>query len=125
MQSLFERIGGDSAVRATVMKMYDKILADEKLAPFFENIDVDALRHSQMAFVTYAFGGPNHYSGQNMRIAHKNAVSKGLSDEHFDLVAGHLKKSMEELNVPEELISEVLAIVGATRNDVLNKPVNA
>jgi len=116
---LFERIGGDAAVKATVVKMYDKILDDDLLAPFFEDIDVDRLRHSQSAFVTYAFGGPNYYTGQSMRNAHKGAVAQGISDEHFDRVATHLKSAMEELNVSADLIAEALAIVGSTRADVL------
>jgi hemoglobin len=120
-KSLFERIGGEKAVQSTVVKMYDKILDDDLLAPFFENIDVDALRRSQMAFVTVAFGGPNHYTGNTMRSAHKDAVSKGLSEVHFDRVATHLQTAMQELNVPADLIAEALAIVASTRDDVLNR----
>ncbi len=120
-KSLFERIGGDAAVRSTVVKMYDKILDDPELAPFFDHVNVDQLRHSQSAFVTYAFGGPNHYSGKSMRAAHADAVSHGLNDSHFDRVAMHLKSAMEELGVPEDLIKESLAIVGSTRSDVLGK----
>lgn len=120
-KSLFERIGGESAVKATVIKMYDKILSDEELAPFFENIDVDRLRLSQAAFVTYAFGGRSHYSGKGLRVAHAAAVSQGLGDSHFDGVVAHLKSAMEELRVPAELISEALTIVGSTRKDVLGK----
>ena len=119
-QSLFERIGGENAVRATVLKMYEKILADDLLAPFFEDIDVETLRRSQAAFVTVAFGGPNHYTGKGMRAAHAGAVKNGLSDIHFDKVATHLKSAMEELNVPANLIEEALTIVGSTRADVLN-----
>lgn len=119
-KTLFERIGGENAVRATVIKMYDKILEDPLLAPFFENVDVETLRLSQTAFVTYAFGGQNHYSGRSLRSAHKNAVSHGLSDRHFDAVAKHLKAAMEELHIPADLIAEALAIVGGTRKDVLN-----
>lgn len=119
--SLYERIGGERAVRATVLKMYDKILGDPDLAPFFQDVDVDVLRHSQSAFVTYAFGGPNHYNGKGMRSTHKGAVAHGLNDHHFDLVAGHLAAAMQELHVPEELITEALAIVGSTRAEVLNK----
>lgn len=118
-KTLYERIGGEAAVRATVIKMYDKILDDNELAPFFDSIDVDKLRLSQSAFVTYAFGGPNHYSGKSLRSAHASAVSQGLSDRHFDLVASHLKSAMQELNVPEPLIDEALTIVGSTRKDVL------
>lgn len=120
-KSLFDRIGGETAVRATVIKMYDKILDDIELAPFFENADVEKLRLSQSAFVTYAFGGPNHYTGSSLRSAHAGAVSQGLTDRHFDLVATHLKSAMEELHVPTELIDEALTIVGATRRDVLGK----
>jgi hemoglobin len=120
-KSLYERIGGESAVKATVIKMYDKILDDKELAPFFENINVDKLRLSQSAFVTYAFGGPNHYNGKSLRTAHAGAVSHGLSDKHFDAVAEHLKAAMEELNVPTELINEALTIVGSTREDVLGQ----
>ncbi|MFZ4125338.1 MAG: group I truncated hemoglobin [Rickettsiales bacterium] len=119
--SLYQRIGGDAAVSATVVKMYEKILADDALLPFFEHIDVDALRLSQSAFVTYAFGGPNHYTGKSMRAAHQNSVKAGLNDQHFDLVAAHLKAAMEELGVPNNLIAEALAIVGSTRADVLNR----
>lgn len=120
-KTLFERIGGESAVKATVVKMYDKILDDAELAPFFENLDVERLRRSQSAFVTYAIGGPNYYTGKSMRTAHASAVKDGLSDRHFDLVVAHLKSAMEELNVAADLIAEALAIVGSTRVDVLGK----
>jgi hemoglobin len=120
-RSLYERIGGESAVRTTVLKMYDKILDDPALAPFFENIDVERLRLSQSAFVTFAFGGPNHYNGKSLRAAHRHSVQNGLSDSHFDKVAQHLQAAMEELSVPANLIAEALAIVGSTRADVLNK----
>lgn len=119
--SLFERIGGEAVVKATVIKMYDKILGDDELAPFFDDIDVDKLRLSQSAFVTFAFDGPNQYNGKSLRAAHEGAVSHGLNDRHFDLVALHLKSAMQELNVPDSLIDEALAIVGSTRKDVLNQ----
>ncbi len=118
---LFERIGGESAVKATVVKMYDKILDDAELAPFFDHSDVDALRLSQSAFVTYAFGGPNHYHGASLRAAHARSVAQGLNDHHFDLVATHLTSAMLELGVAADLIEEALAIVGSTRKDVLGQ----
>lgn len=120
-QSLYERIGGEPAVRATVVKMYDKILNDPSLAPFFEHIDVQKLRLSQTAFVTYAFGGPNHYKGKSLNHAHQGAVKSGLDDKHFDRVAVHLSDAMKELNVPQPLIDEVMGIVGGTRESVLGR----
>lgn len=119
--SLYERIGGEAAVQATVDKLYEKILADRLLSPFFEHIDMKRLRNSQTAFVTFAFGGPNHYSGRGMRNAHAKAVESGLSDAHFDAVAGHLTAAMAELGVSRPLIDEAIAIVATTRDDVLNR----
>lgn len=119
--SLYERIGGDAAVRATVAKLYEKVLSDALLIPFFAEANVDQLRRSQAGFVTMAFGGPNHYQGKSMRTAHASLVERGLSDVHFDAVAGHLKAAMEELTVPAELIAEALAVVETTRDDVLNR----
>lgn len=119
--SLYQRIGGHDAVVKTVARLYERILSDPLLIPFFENINVERLRHSQTAFVGMAFGGPREYSGANMRRAHAALVAKGLSDQHFDAVAGHLAGAMKELGVSEDLIAEALAIVETTRSDVLNR----
>lgn len=119
--SLYQRIGGENAVQAAVTKMYDKILSDELLAPFFENVDVDVLRLSQRAFVSHAFGAATPYRGSSLRDAHRHAVSQGLTDAHFDRVNAHLQAAMRELGVSEELIAEAAAIVESTRGDVLNR----
>lgn len=37
----------------------------------------------QKAFLTMAFGGPNNYSGADMRNAHAHLVAKGLNDSHL------------------------------------------
>jgi hemoglobin len=68
-----------------------------------------------------AFGGPNNYSGKDLREGHAHLVEDGLNDSHFDAVAGHLAATLGELNVADELIDEVMAIAGSTRGDVLGK----
>jgi len=66
-----------------------------------------------------AFGGPNNYSGLDMRAAHAPLVAKGLNEAHFTAVAGHLQATLEELGVPADLIGEVMAIAASTHDDVL------
>ena len=39
----------------------------------------------------------------------------------FDAVAGHLSATLQELGVSQELIGQVMAIAGSTRNDVLGR----
>jgi len=54
----------------------------------------------QAEFLTFASGGSSQYSGKDMRKAHEG---RGIGAQEFDLVAGHVVKTMEELNVPEDL----------------------
>lgn len=120
-QSLYDRLGGDAAVNAAVDIFYRKVLADPLLNPFFKNTDMAAQIKKQKQFLTYAFGGPNHYTGKGLRNAHKEAVSHGMNDAHFDRVMQLLGATLTELNVPSHLISEAAAIAESTRKDVLNR----
>ena len=54
-----------------------------------------------------------------MRAAHARLVEDGLDEEHFQAVATHLTETLVELDVPAELIAEVLAIAASTHDDVL------
>lgn len=120
--SLFAQLGGEGAVDAAVDIFYRKVLADERLAPFFANVDMDRQIKKQKAFLTMAFGGPTPYTGKSLRAVHARLVrDEGLNDTHFDAVAGHLQSALEELAVPAPLVAQVLAIAGSTRNDVLDR----
>jgi hemoglobin len=119
--TLYERIGGEAAVGAAVDIFYRKVLNDHRINRFFDNTDMDAQLAKQKAFFTMAFGGPNNYTGTDMRNAHAKLVKKGLNDSHFDAVMEHLGATLVELNVPEDLIAEAAAIAESTRADVLGK----
>ncbi len=96
-------------------------MADESIKPFFEGIDMDKQAFMQRVFLTGVFGGPQAYTGRALRAAHERLVKeKGLGEAHFATVAGHLQAALEELNVPPELIGEVMAIAASTHDDVLN-----
>lgn len=120
-ESLFDKIGGEAAVNAAVDIFYRKVLNDYRINRFFDHVDMEAQVAKQKAFLTMAFGGPNNYTGQDMRQAHARLVKMGLDGSHFDAVVEHLDATLKELNAPPELISQVLAIAGSTRNDVLGK----
>jgi hemoglobin len=120
-ESLFDKIGGEAAVNAAVDIFYRKVLNDYRINRFFDNVDMEAQVAKQKAFLTMSFGGPNNYTGQDMRQAHARLVKMGLDGSHFDAVVEHLDATLKELNAPPELISQVLTIAGSTRNDVLGK----
>lgn len=119
--SIYDHIGGAAAVDTAVDIFYRKVLRDQSISQFFDDIDMDEQRAKQKSFLTMVFGGPNEYTGKDMRTAHARLVEKGLNDAHFNAVAGHLQATLEELNVPANLIEQVMATAEGTRDDVLNR----
>ncbi len=119
--SLFDRLGGEAAVDAAVDKFYRRVLADKRINRFFEGVDMERQASKQKAFLTMAFGGPNNYTGEDMRKGHAHLVKQGLDDSHFDAVVEDLGATLTEMGVSDDLIGEVAAIAETTRNDVLGK----
>ena len=116
--SVYERIGGDGAVNAAVDIFYRKVLADDRISEFFDTVDMEAQHAKQKAFLTMAFGGPNNYTGKDMREAHKHM---DLTEEHFNAVAENLASTLHELNVADGDIDEILGIAISVKDDVLNR----
>lgn len=119
--SLFDQLGGAAAVDAAVEVFYRKVLADYRINRFFDNTDMERQAAKQKAFLTMAFGGPNDYSGKDMRNGHARFVKMGLGDSHFNAVMEHLSATLVDLSVPPALIAQVIALAETTRTDVLNK----
>lgn len=119
--TLYERIGGAAAVDAAVELFYRKVLADDRTARFFDGVDMDAQIAKQAAFLTMAFGGPNNYTGQDLRTAHARLVGQGMGDEQVDAVIQLLGATLGELGVAAADIAEVAAIAGSVRGDVLSR----
>lgn len=120
-RSLFERLGGQGAVNSAVDIFYRKMLTDERVSHFFEDIDMEKQILKQKGFLTMVFGGPNNYSGKNMREGHVHLVKRGLTDNHVDIVIEHLATTLNELGASADDIAEVAAIANSVRNDVLGR----
>ncbi|MEH6591155.1 MAG: group 1 truncated hemoglobin [Halioglobus sp.] len=118
MTTLYERLGGEAAVDSAVDIFYDKVVADERISSYFENMDMVAQAIKQKNFLTMVFGGPNNYQGKDMRSAHSHL---GLNQEHFDAVVENLSSTLKELGAADSDITEVAAIANSVVDDVLNR----
>jgi|MGYP003572228592 hemoglobin len=121
MTSLYERLGGEEAVGQAVEIFYRKVLMDERISRFFDDVDMDRQIAKQKAFLTMVFGGPNDYTGKDMREGHKHLVERGLDDSHVDAVIEHLGATLQELGADAAAIEEVAGIANSVRDDVLNR----
>ena len=119
--SLYEQLGGDAAVDAAVDVFYRKVLTDDRVSQFFDDVDMDRQIAKQKAFLTMVFGGPVAYTGRDMRVGHAHLIARGLNDSHVDAVIELLGESLREVGAPEPLIAQVAAIAESARADVLNR----
>lgn len=121
MDSLYKRLGGAPAIKAAVDVFYGKVLADNRIRQFFDGVDMERQRAKQRGFLTMVTGGPNGYSGQNMRDGHRHLVARGLNDSHVDAVIENLAATLRELGVSEADIAQVGALANSVRDDVLDR----
>lgn len=121
MSTLYERLGGEAAVNAAVDIFYRKVLSDDRVAEFFDGVDMETQAAKQKAFLTMVFGGANNYSGKDMRDGHRHLVARGLNDSHVDAVIELLGATLTELGVADGDIAEVAAIANSVRDDVLDR----
>lgn len=119
--TLFERLGGEAAVDTAVDIFYRKVLTDDRVSSFFDDVDMDRQRIKQKAFLTMVFGGPNNYTGKDMREGHKHLVARGLNDSHVDAIIELLGGTLKELGVGDKDIQEVASIANSVRDDVLDR----
>ncbi len=118
--SLYQKLGGKAAIDAAVELFYVKVLADKRVNHYFEDISMAKQKRKQKEFLSAALGGPIPYVGKDLRTAHEDLG--GLNDTHFDAIAEHLQATLTELKVDPQLIAQAMAIVGSTRDHVLNRP---
>ncbi len=116
--SIYEQIGGEKAVGAAVDIFYKKVVTDDRISHFFDSVDMAGQIQKQKSFLTTVFGGPNNYTGKDMREAHKHM---NLTEEHFGAVAENLVNTLQELSVPQSMIDEIVGIALSVKDDVLNK----
>ena len=121
MTTIYEQVGGETAMNAAVDIFYRKVLSDERISRFFDSVDMERQAAKQKAFLTMVFGGPHKYTGKDMRTAHAHLVANGLNDSHFDAVLENLAATLKELKVPDDLIAQMAATAESTRKDVLSR----
>jgi hemoglobin len=116
--TLFERLGGSVSIDVAVDQLYERLLDDPEVAPFFDGVPMSRQRAHQKAFLAMALGGPASYHGRSLDEAH---AALAIDDHHVDLVAGHLVSVLHGLGVAPDLVDEVIAAVDGLRPTVLGR----
>jgi hemoglobin len=113
--SIYESIGGEPALTQVVDDLYERIMADPELSPFFAGTNLGKLKARQVEFFGQALGGPMEYQGAAMKDVH---LGRGIERRHFESVAGHLVASLSGAGVPDGTVQEIVALVLPLADDI-------
>jgi hemoglobin len=119
-QTIYELIGGEDSLVAVVDDFYVRVLADPKLQGFFAGTPMARLKGRQVEFFGAALGGPQEYTGAPMRDVHQG---RGIAQEHFDRVAGHLTDALSGAGVPAPIVGQIIGIVAPLAPEIVSEPV--
>jgi hemoglobin len=121
-ESLWDRLGGEKAVKAVV---HDFVLAaaEDKKVNFTRGkaLDAKAVEHLEQMIVELISantGGPLKYTGKDMKSVHKGMM---ITDDEFNALGAVLVATLKKYKVPQSDIDELVKIVESTRKDIVEK----
>jgi hemoglobin len=119
MATMFERIGGEAALRAIVDDFVDRIVDDIMIGFFFRGVDRARLKQLEYQHAAEHLGAPVLYEGRPLRQAHaKHRIMGGQFARRKEL----LRKTLVAHAVPDEIASAWLAHVESLRDQVTAEP---
>jgi len=119
MATMFERIGGEAALRAIVDDFVDRTVDDIMIGFFFRGVDRARLKQLEYQHAAEHLGGPVRYEGRPLRQAHaKHRIMGGQFARRKEL----LRKTLVTHAVPDEIASAWLAHVESLRAQVTTEP---
>ena len=130
-QSIYEQIGGMGTIDAVVEVMFSRVMGDLRIKHLFDGVNLDRLQGRMREYMSLVCGGPNTFGKVDLKCPHAAAVGKGMNDSHFDAFAGHMQAALNALEVPAHLAAMIMAIVFASRDEIMGRaesgssPVNA
>ena len=122
--SLYDRLGGEKALRAVVDDFVAAAAPDPRVdftrggKWHASDAAMKTLKDHLVNMLGGAFGGPQKYTGRTMKVAHQGM---GITSAQFSAIAGHLKATLEKHKVGKAEIDEVMAVAASTAGDIIEK----
>lgn len=115
-KSLFDRLGGKTAITAVVDEFVANVAADKAINKFFAKADIKKLKGNLVDQICAATGGPCKYTGKDMKTAHKGMK---VTEADFNALVGDLVKALDKFKVGKTEKDELLGALGGMKGDIV------
>ena len=117
-KSLYERLGGNAAIKAVVDDFTANVGADARINGYFAKADMTRVKAKLVEQIGMATGGPEKYTGRPMKEVHKGM---GITDANFTALVEDLVKTLNKFKVPAKEQMELLTILGSLKGDIVGQ----
>ena len=115
-QTLYDQLGGFSAVRKLVSDFYDRVLDEEGVASFFRDTEMSKLIDHQTKFFATLLGGPVSYTDEQLRKLH---TSMGIQDHHFDVILDLVQETLEDHDIDKQAVTSIIEKMNTYRSAIV------
>src|SRR5689334_22559828 len=120
-RTLYERLGGYTAISAVVDDFEDRLFVDPKVGKYFVGMGTDTrelFKQKTKNLVCNVTGGPCKVISRSAKTTH---AGLGITNAEFDIVVGHLGEALDKYKVPAPEHKELMDIVETLRKDIVEK----
>jgi hemoglobin len=117
-KSLYDRLGGEAAIKAVVDEFVANVGADTRINQYFAHADLDRLKGHLVNQIGQASGGPQQYTGRDMKTTH---AGMGIDEPAFNALVEDLVKALDKFAVQEKEKGELLTVLGSMKGDIVEK----
>lgn len=115
--SLYERLGGDTGIKAIVDDVMAAHLSNPIVQTRFQNArDIEHAKKMAWEFFCTGAGGPKPYTGRDMRTTHKGM---NISEQEYLAVMDDIMAALRKHNIDDLTQKDVLAILYSLKGDII------
>lgn len=114
--TLYQRLGGRPAIETLMNDVVANHLVNPIIAPRFARVDVERAKQHSIDFFCMGSGGPEQYSGRDMRTAH---AGMNISEQEFVAALDDIMAALDKNNVGPTERQEILAILYSMKGDIV------
>jgi hemoglobin len=117
-QTLYQRLGGQSAITAVVDDFVGNVAADTRINQRFAKTNIPHLKKMLVEQICAGTGGPCTYTGLDMKTAHRDM---NITDAEFNALVEDLVKTLDKFKVPAKEKGELLGVLGPMKPAIVGQ----
>ena len=103
--TLYEKYGRFK-VTMVAHQLYEDVVTDPRLAPFFIDVTIPMLVEHQAIFLATILGGPDKYTSEDIRRAHGH---RGIGADDFEVLIDYLKARLIDNGFEPTDVDDIIA----------------